>query len=333
MRHNRMGGFTLIELLIVISITGVLAGLLLPAVQAAREAARRAKCANNLKQLGLALANYEGASGSYPYHLPYTDRTEVGPPPADRAEYFSVQSRLLPYMEQTTLFNAINFDIEPYPVANVSPHPTNLTACRTTVGSFLCPSDGIATGSRNSYRANLGVGPALSTHAESPDSGNGFFTYPGQIGPANIPDGLSHTVAMSERLCGTGSKDRIVPERDFGDLSSYPNAVFDTADTALGWCRVAGRSKFPGFSKAGWTWYISGREHTSYTHTQEPNGSVPDGLNQGYNPGWGVATARSWHSGGVNAVMGDGSVRFVSEHVERRVWRGLGTRNGGELVE
>lgn len=245
--------------------------------------------------------------------------------------YFSAQARLLPFLEQSALFDAINFQVELTLLPGTI--PPNVTIYETSLSVFLCPSDGLATGKRNSYRGNIGVGPAPGTNAESHDSGNGFVQIWSLSTAASFPDGLSHTVAYSERLCGSGDDSRKVPERDVGDLDPYPYAVIRDADYALGWCRVAARERFPRSVELGWTWMIAFQPHTTYCHAQEPNGPIPDGISFGYNPGWGIVTARSWHHGGVNALMGDGSLRFVTEQIERRVWRGLGTRSGGELVE
>ncbi len=207
----------------------------------------------------------------------------------------------------------------------------NTTALFAHVRIFLCPSDGgpfeVAG---NNYRGNVGVGIDYATSAESRDSGNGLFLERGVVRPAFVTDGLSHTAAFSERLRGSNEQARPVPERDFW---SMPSDVA-TADEALLGCRIAAR---PGatlvFTVGGRWWFWPGRERTLYSHTQEPNGRVPDCLFPFGVTAAGMATARSWHSGGVCVLMGDGSERFVLETIDRSVWRGLGTRNGGELVD
>jgi len=220
-----------------------------------------------------------------------------------------------------------------------TPHPSNLTVFDTSLSFYLCPSDGVewSYAHVNNYRGNTGVGPGPNTTAETPDSGNGFFNLPVTLGASSFTDGLAHTVAYSERLRGSsGINDRGpgVAERDFGNLgiAINPSPFERDADYALAWCSIAARVAFPFSKRAGYTWLISRRESTTYCHAQEPNGPIPDAI-PGVPVAWGIATARSWHHGGVNALMADGSVRFVTDRISRRVWRALGTGNGGELVE
>jgi len=333
-RNN--AGFTLIETLVCVALLGLLTALLLPAVQSSREMARRAQCANNLKQIGLALQSYDASHDSFPFEIAEYDR-----PPSRLMgirESYSALARILPYLDQQTLYSALNFDVEMYPGPS-TPHPSNGTVFETGLSFYLCPSDGVewSQAHGNNYRGNFGVGPAPNTTAESPDGGNGFFNLPVTLRASSFTDGLAHTAAYSERLRGSrGINDSGpgVAERDFGNLaiSSNPSPYERDADYALSWCSVAAREAFPFSTRAGYTWLISRRESTTYCHAQEPNGPIPDAI-PGVPVAWGIATARSWHHGGVNALMADGSARFVSDRVSRGVWRALGTRNGGELVE
>lgn len=329
-------GLSLIELLVVVSIVGVLAAILLPAVQGAREAARRAACMNNLRQIGLAFANYESSHGCFPIDEPDHSRIPLPPgPPYISPAPCSSLVRLLPHLEQPAIYASVNFDLELWTPSGAIVHPANQTVLDTPVGLFHCPSDGagLPFPAGNNYRANYGVGPAPGFTIETSDSGNGMFCWPYAVRASGVTDGLSHTIAYSERTRGSGSGDQAAYHRDYGDVTSYPGAFLRDADFALGWCRVAARDQFPGSTAAGRTWFLVDRRYTSYCHAQEPNGSIPDGHDTSYPRGWGITTARSLHRGGVNAVAADGSVRFFLDGIDRRIWRGLGTRNGGELVE
>ena len=253
---------------------------------------------------------------------------------------FSIHVRMLPYLEHQPIYNSINFTAGTVPLENFGLSPLsdkislaaiNATAMSVQVVTFLCPTDGgpfSETG--NNYRANVGLGPDTSQWAEYRDSGNGLFVEVRVGRPAYVTDGLSHTVAFSERLRGSGQDGRAVPERDFWPM--YEDA--QTADELLQGCRVMARPGVtPVFTVGGRWWFWLGRERTLYTHTQQPNGRVPDCLLLRAIAAPGMATARSWHPGGVNVLMGDGSTRFVQDSIDLAVWRGLGTRNGGELVD
>jgi prepilin-type N-terminal cleavage/methylation domain-containing protein/prepilin-type processing-associated H-X9-DG protein len=330
-------GFTLIEFLVVVLVIGLLVSLLLPAVQSSREAARRAQCANNLKQIGLALHNYEAVNQSFPLNWG-NGRIDpkLGSPYAVYGRPYSALTRLLADLDQRTLYGSINFNVETFPTneADTFPFPQNLTAYTTTLAVFVCPSDWASgpTPYSCNYRGNYGVGPYGATSQENYDSGNGFYSFPGVLGPNSFPDGLSHTVAYSERLRGTGDRGGLVPARDFGNILVMYDCTDRDADYALRCCQLASTKGFPAYREGGFTWFYGDFECTAYNHAQEPNGRIPDAISSF--GGWvGIATARSLHSGGVNSLMADGSVRFAKESIARQVWRGLGTRNGGELVE
>lgn len=327
-------GFTLIESLVAIGITSLLIAILLPAVEAARESARRANCANNLRQIGLALNNYISTSGSFP---PAAIAT-VGADGREYLGYFSPHCRILPFLDQGPLFNSINFSLGTWPRDTYLAGPPpgvppidqiNATVLNSNVALFLCPSDGgpfEKTG--NNYRANAGIGPSFSPWIETPDSGNGIFPESKTVRPGDVPDGLSHTAAFSERLRGSGHP-ALNPERDYYQRKGIAN----TADQIMLACRASARPGASGFTTAGQFWFWTGRERTLYTHTQSPNGQVPDCTYGGMTPAIDMATARSHHPGGVNTLFGDGSVRFSAEATAQQVWRGLGTRNGSELVD
>ncbi len=332
-RPIRRDGFTLIELLVVIAIVCLLIALLLPAAQAAREAARRSSCLNNLRQIGIATQSYHDGNGSFPPPLTQLNDITYG-------GYFSILSRLLPQLDQGPAFNSINFTcgtwpttaLSVYPGGNIStPNNMNSTIMNTSMTVFLCPSDGGAfEQSGANYRGNTGVGPEAGTTAEYPDSGNGIFPEIGPVRMSQVTDGLSHTAAVSERVRGSDRPGSLNPDRD---IYQMPPVVF-TADDLLKGCSVAARpDNHYGSVASGKNWFWTGRDQTLYNHAQTPNGRIPDCAYGGALPMQDMSTARSRHLGGVNLLMGDGSTRFASETMALPVWRALGTRNGGELVD
>jgi prepilin-type N-terminal cleavage/methylation domain-containing protein/prepilin-type processing-associated H-X9-DG protein len=229
------GGFTLIELLVVIAIIAVLISLLLPAVQSAREAARRAQCTNNLKQIGLALHNYHSTHNSFPPGRMYPDVVIAGATktgtytsyslanapdsPGNWTGIYSVHCHLLNYLEQVNAYNAMNFtgvNVGSLMDASGNIIAANYTAYTLTQSTFLCPSDPNTTGSgpggENNYRANFGGSTPYAGGSIRPDNtrkagtDNGAFTYGPGIAISGITDGTSNTVAFSERTKGSNKQ-------------------------------------------------------------------------------------------------------------------------------
>ena len=335
-------GFTLIELLVVIGIVGLLAALLLPAVQSAREAARRSRCANNLHQIGIAMHAYESANGTLPPAVTHAlAKNYDGSLDQIYGGFYSIHTRMLPQLEQVNLYNAINFETGTWPTnaynfdigpAQNALNTANATAMNTRVEAFLCPSDpGAFRATGTNYRGNTGAGPEYGTTFESHDSGNGLFPENGAIPMAFIRDGLSHTAAFSEKLQGSGREDPLSNARDAYHWTTF---VLD-ADDLVNACRIAARPSNAkrGFVEGGKWWFWTGRGNTLYGHAQSPNGVVPDCTSAGGLPALGMSTARSLHPGGVNVLMADGSIRFVAEGISTATWRGLGSRSGGEIVD
>jgi prepilin-type N-terminal cleavage/methylation domain-containing protein/prepilin-type processing-associated H-X9-DG protein len=318
---RRCRGFTLIELLVVIAIIGVLIALLLPAVQAAREAARRMQCTNNLKQLGIALHNYHDALGAFPFNR--TARTYYN---------WSALAQLTPYIEQSGLFNALNFDHAPYTIfigstmrADGAP---NSTSARTQLSVLLCPSDsanrintdGLAP---TNYQVNVGSGLIengsirVGTTGQTPD---GISYENSAVRASAVTDGTSHTLAFSENLIGLGTNQvdfRSVKRQHLRNVPDFPECAVPAA--AAYWygdrCDSWVQGSFPG---AATTFFLS------------PNSSQPDCLiGNAVNA---LMGPRSNHAGGVNALFCDGHVQFLKDSISVNIIRSLATRAGGEVV-
>jgi prepilin-type N-terminal cleavage/methylation domain-containing protein/prepilin-type processing-associated H-X9-DG protein len=306
---RRRSAFTLIELLVVIAIIAILIGLLIPAVQQVREAGSRTQCANNLKQLGLALHAHHDTYKAFP----------AGRDPWPRP--FSAQAHLLPFVEQQNLRRLIDFS-QP-----TSTGP-NLAAAQMAIPLFQCPSDpagGRVPGSGyggNNYAGCVGTGVNAGDYV----SGDGVFLLNQKIGFKHIADGTSNTVAFSEILLGSGASGAgptpADPRRQFvqlpGSTPTTPAACAPNAATV--WSGMRGDR-----------WVNGGYLSTLYNAYAPPNPSgFYDCINAANN--YGLASARSGHPGGVNLLLCDGSVRFVSDGIDLATWRALATRAGGEVV-
>jgi prepilin-type N-terminal cleavage/methylation domain-containing protein/prepilin-type processing-associated H-X9-DG protein len=330
-RRARSGGFTLIELLVVIAIIGVLVALLLPAVQSAREAARRIHCVNNLKQIGIALHNYHAAGGSFPVGFLYP--TVPVPSTTSPLQYrWSALAQMAPYLEQAGLFNALNFDfpVGYKPTGGPSTfwpfYPANTTAMATTVASFLCPSDGARPPMDGSGPVNYALCAGSGTGGGDATGADGAFILGPAMSLANLTDGSSHTAAASEQLLGLAglySQTTSVPiplpaSRAMARVAAGPLTDEACAGAPSGWLLNKG---------AGW--WDGNYLNTLYNHHEPPNSARYDCITY-HNPGW--KAPRSLHPGGVNLLLCDGHVAFAKDSVDPSVWRALSTRSGGEVV-
>lgn len=308
-------GFTLIELLVVIAIIAVLVALLLPAVQQAREAARRSECKNNLKQIGLAIHNYESSLRVFP-------PGRLGFPMV-----FSVQAHILPYMDGAGLYNLLDLNTAPNFGTPAVPMKQNEIAARTIIPAYLCPSDfgqivGNTFGPTN-YVACAGNGTGT---ANSINRGNGVMYSRSSVRFRDVMDGMSNTVCFAEQTLGIGgnpSSTGATPQDAEGEVLELVGATPTTAAAC-----VPGGGTWNGFRGAKW---LNGHYgDTIYNHYYGPNSKQFDCGNKSHN--FGLTAARSRHEGGVHVLLCDGSVRFISENLDLSIWRGLGSRAGGEIL-
>ena len=340
----RQSGFTLVELLVVIAIIGMLIGLLLPAVQAAREAARRMQCSNHLKQFGLAAHNYHSALDCFP---------GLG---ADSATTYSVQARLTPYMERQEIHDMIDFNT---PIMHGTGHtatfnPTIIPWAKASAPFFRCPSDGAA----KEIPSDLAVGEnfAPSNYVVCTGSGlakpgdysammpgydgvktNGLFHFTSAYNIAAVTDGTSNTMMMSESGIGDGSDKITGSELSLADCKKQKRQ-------RILYGQLSGSEHLaasdPVALEAGlnpptyWltnrctTWIIGRFHYTTYGAFLLPNSETPSAwyMNGGH------FSAQSYHSGGVNILLVDGSVRFVPNTISYDCWKAAATIAQAESV-
>jgi prepilin-type processing-associated H-X9-DG protein len=354
----------LIELLVVISIIAVLIALLLPAVQSAREAARRAQCTNNLKQIGLAMHNYHTANGAFPPGVPASRNAfnlMDGPGQACvNWMGWSAHGMLLAYLEAGPVYNSINFDFDPISWPS---YPFNSTQTNTRLKTFLCPSDPFAGKTfMNNYYASEGTTFLASTGTDqvvcNARRTTGLFAYGYAYSLSDCGDGSSNTVAFSEGVVGNDNSfrqpwvtgvnvDSLGGQENYDAWSLVPpgsQPPGPTMTNILQTCNSVFATATPNHGLAtnrGWYWAWGAEAQSLFSTIVPPN-------SQQYQ--WGqcrfgcqgcgtyssdhshITNATSDHPGGANVLFGDGSVRFVKSSIAMNVWWSLGTRDNGEIV-
>lgn len=328
--HSVRRAFTLIELLVVIAIIAVLIGLLLPAVQKVREASARAKCMNNLKQIGLALHNFEGSNGHFPPNGVY-------PVGATASDSYSALARILPYIEQASLYQLVDLNAAANQQNNVTSQRIAIYMCPSEVRDESKPPTGTQTITRYplNYAANVGTWMAWTPATGT--GGNGAIALTskpnGGTTIGDFPDGTSNTVGFAE-----------VKAYGAYMLGGTPTAT--PPNTPAEMLALGGALKLAS-AHTGWT---EGQTfHNGVTFVFPPNTSVPytdptDGSiydvdyvssrdgSSAANVSYAAMTARSYHGNGANALFMDGSVRMVTSSVNQAAWRAAGSRNGGEAL-
>jgi prepilin-type N-terminal cleavage/methylation domain-containing protein len=346
---HRRRGFTLIELLVVIAIIAVLIALLLPAVQAAREAARRIQCIDNLKQLGLAMHNYESSNGVLPPQMVLTFNSSGG---VAWKSTWGASSRITPYLEQGALYNTINYTNK---VSDLS----NATAVSTQLKVFLCPSEPNSQAFTSTNAAGVTSTYGVSSYGWCEGT---WYTFGGFSSSVATPDAIgsnlrrtfaSFTDGLSNTLLGSEVKTYTPAYHDCGavpppgpvgpyTLPDIPTVLASVAAAPNSGCKVATAPS--GMLGGGHSHWSNGNSfYDGFTTALPPNTRSPAGplgLDSDMSsededdggPTYAAVTSRSYHPGIVNSVFGDGSVRSIKSSVNYLTWRALGTVGGGEVV-
>ena len=322
--RGERSAFTLVELLVVIAIIGILIGLLLPVVQAARESSRKTACSNQLRQMSLATLQFHDVRQQFPIGRQGDENS------------FGQHTQLFPYLELANISLTFDFSIS----AGANPArfvKIPLFLCTSDIDDRMLDQDNGANQfnwGKNNYRANAGSEFGMTTNTntvQARETNTGVFLTNDAVRLAQITDGTTHTAMFSEAIRGDGDDDHIEQESDLFQIAN--NANTNTTDKVYAKCiainplNKAGSADQTSFAGRNWIWgnYMTSR----YNHVMLPNSWSCTRGNSPNNNG-GAVTASSRHRGGVNLALCDGSVRFVTNDIDLATWRALGSKDGGE---
>ena len=341
--------FTLVELLVVIAIIGLLVALLLPAIQSAREAARRTQCVNNLKQLGIALNNHVAAREVFPpaaVSKPYP----ANPNHPHSFYRWSALAHLLPYMEAENLHDLLDLSLPLYmPGSGYPISERNLPGISQVLSEFLCPSDLGQAVKDQMGPTNYAVCSGSGAGGGTPFKTDGVFYVNSTTKFANITDGSSNTVAVAESLLGSDTPRTSMgafvnhhPERNYKFVLSFAGPP-DLTDFRCNGSMSFNSAAATGNDPRGFAWCSGEYRCATYNHYYGPNSPQYDciaSVTTDPSPvgrpvlysAYGWRAARSLHPGGVNVVFADGSTRFMNEEIDLKLWQALSTRAGEDIV-